>query len=110
MSSWSIVYYVDEHGWTPVLDFLRTLTLKERNAVVRHIDLLEEFGPLAPDLVHVQGDIWEIKAGPARVFYVAYTGRRFLILHGYYKRGRKAPRREIKTAERRLADFVARDR
>jgi phage-related protein len=43
--------------------------------------------------------------GDNRLFYCTFTGRRFVILHGYRKKGQKAPEQDIATAERRMADF-----
>lgn len=53
--------------------------------------------------------IWELRPGPNRFFYVAHTGRRFVILHGYRKQSQAAPVREIETAKRRWADFLDRE-
>jgi phage-related protein len=53
--------------------------------------------------------LWELRAGAGRIFYVAYTGRRFILLHAYYKKSQKAPPQEIETAQRRLADFLERE-
>jgi phage-related protein len=74
------------------------------------LDLLQEFGPLL-GMPHARpvGDLWELRAGPGRLFYFAYMGRRFIILHGYRKQGPKAPKREIETAMRRWADFLERE-
>ena len=110
MSGWTVVYYSDERGWFPVLEFLSDLPLCERAAVVHDIKLLEEFGLQTPGVLHVEGSLWEIKSGAERIFYATYTGKRFVLLHGYKKKSQKAPRREIETAKRRLVDFRERDR
>ena len=47
--------------------------------------------------------------GPTASSYFAYTGRRFIVLHGYRKQSQKAPAREIETAERRMRDFLDRE-
>lgn len=109
---WTVQFYEDVRGVAPALEFLESLSLKDRAALARTIDLLEEVGVglRSPHAEPVDGDIWELKGGPGRVFYFAYRDRRFILLHGYRKKTRKAPRKEIETARRRLADFLERER
>ena len=45
-----------------------------------------------------------------RLFYFAYTGRQFIILHAFRKKGQKTPRKEIETAERRMKRFLEGER
>ncbi|MBU1327004.1 type II toxin-antitoxin system RelE/ParE family toxin [Patescibacteria group bacterium] len=40
-----------------------------------------------------------------RIFYVATSGRAFLLLHGFIKKSRKAPKKEIKVALTRLKEY-----
>ena len=106
MVTWSVEYYVEENGKNPVKDFIQSLARKERAAVQHDLDVLAEFGLDAPFVRHMEGQLWEIKSGPARIFYVAHTGKRFVLLHGYYKKSRKAQRREVEVARGRLAAFL----
>jgi len=108
MSAWTVVYYSDERDRYPVLEFVRSLSSIEQAAIAYDVDLLEEFGLQAPHVRHIEGTLWELKSGSARIFYVAYTGKQFVLLHGYRKKGQKAPAREIETARRRLADLLQR--
>jgi phage-related protein len=105
---WSLEFYTDARGQSPALNFMTSLQGKERSALLRALDLLLEFGPALPfpHTSHVDGPIWELRAGQGRLFYFAYVERRFVVLHGYYKKSQKAPKREIETAHRRLADFL----
>jgi phage-related protein len=57
-----------------------------------------------------QRGLWELRAGAIRLFYFAHTGQRFIVLHGFRKKSRKTPRREIVTAERRRSEFLERER
>jgi hypothetical protein len=52
----------------------------------------------------------ELRASASRFFYFAFTGRRFVILHGYRKKSQKAPRREIEAALRRMDGYVERQK
>jgi phage-related protein len=87
-----------------------SLPKKDQAEVLRVVDLLQEFG-LSLGMPHARpiAGMWELRAGGGLLFYVAYMGRRFIILHGYLKQGQKAPAKEIKTAERRWADFLERE-
>ena len=106
-AGWSVESYTDRRGKSAPVEFIESSPAKERAKVARTLELLQEFG-LALGLPHawpIEG-LWELRAGTGRLFYFAHTGRRFIILHGYHKKGRKAPRREIETALRRMALFL----
>ena len=104
--AWSVEFYIEDSGKNPVRDFIKSLTQKEQAAVQHDLGTLVEFGLDVPFVRHIGGRLWEIKSGPARIFYVVYTGQRFILLHGYYKKSQKAPRRDIETAEKRLAALL----
>lgn len=92
-------------------DFLREQQPDTRAALLRVIDLLQRYGVAlgAPHTRLISDKLWELRAGAGRIFYVAMSWRRFILLHGYYKQGQKAPVREIETARRRLADILERE-
>jgi phage-related protein len=110
---WSIEFYVDTRGRNPVVEFLETMSKLERVEARNAIRLLLEFGTTL-GMPHARpmtghGKLWELRAGPNRLLYFAYIGRRFVILHAFRKKSQKAPIREIATAERRMADFLERE-
>jgi phage-related protein len=39
----------------------------------------------------------------------AYTGRRFILLHGFQKKTQKTPKQEIELAEKRRKEFLVLD-
>jgi phage-related protein len=107
-SVWSVEFYTDIHGRSPVQEFINDLSAREQAAVYRTIRLLHEFGvhlPM-PHAKPIERGLWELRVDHSRLFYFAHIGRRFIILHGYRKHSQKAPQREIETAERRRADFL----
>lgn len=109
-AGWSVEFYVDARDRAPALEFVRSLPKQEQAELLRVLDLLAEFG-LKIGMPHarpIEG-MWELRAGAGRLFYVAHSGRRFIILHGYRKRSQAAPRQEIETARRRWADFMERE-
>lgn len=91
------------------MQFLDALPIGERAVAGRVLRLLADAG-VGLGMPHVRPveELWELRAGPNRLFYIAHTGRRFIILHGYRKKSRRAPRQEIETARRRLRDFLSR--
>ncbi len=112
---WTVIYYRDKHGRHPVQDFLRSLTSNARAAVMRDFSLLEEFGLAVgfPAVRPVKGvrKLWELRAktadGAIRIFYVAQSGRRFMMLHGFIKKTAKSPPRELDIAIKRLREVVS---
>jgi len=107
---WVVEFYTDARGRSAVVEFINALPAQERAKVRNYLRLLREFGILLgmPYARPVSGhrSLWELRPGAIRLFYFAHTRRRFIILHGFRKKGRKTPRREIATAERRMAEFL----
>jgi phage-related protein len=46
--------------------------------------------------------------GNIRVLYFGYTGKRFVLLHGFVKKEGRTPTRNIEIAEKRMQDYVQR--
>jgi phage-related protein len=113
---WTVEYYRDERGKEPVADFIVSLPYETRAKVFRLIDLLGEYGVLLkePYTRQVRDKIRELRIkdnkGAIRVLYLTYTGKRFILLHGFFKKTEKTPEKEIKIAENRMKDFINRQR
>lgn len=108
---WSIEFYTTARGERPAEEYIAGLPSNERATVTRDIDLLAEFGVALgrPYTRHIDGDLWELRPGPHRVFNCIVTGRRRILLCCYRKRGQKAPKREIDRALRYMADWWERE-
>jgi phage-related protein len=112
--NWSVEYYRDANGKEPVADFIDSLPTASQAKVLRLISLLADYGVLLkePYTRQVKGKIRELRIkdaqGAIRVLYFTFTGRRFILLHGFIKKTDKTPEREIKVAGMRLNDFVKR--
>jgi phage-related protein len=112
--TWRVEFYEDANGTRPVDDWLRVLAVKDRARVERTIGLLEGYGVLLPMLHsrHLSGKIFELRVASGkrdfRILYFAFVGRRFVLLHAFAKQTQATPAREITTAERRWADYLAR--
>lgn len=66
-----------------------------------------------PLVRHLAGRIWELREESQtniyRILYFFFTGRRIILLHGFQKKTRKLPGKELEIAERRLAHFLQRE-
>lgn len=91
LQDWRVVFYTDNRGNSPVVEFLNELPANERAEALNAFRLLREFGILLgmPHARRVAGKLWELRPGPNRLFYFAHTGRRLVILHGYRKKSQK---------------------
>ena len=111
---WNILFYKTLQGDTPINEFILSLDLKAQAKVRDMIKMLQEFG-IRLGLPHVKKltgtELWELRIvglDSLRIFYIAISGKNFLLLHGFKKKKDKTPPKEIKTAEDRLAEFRTR--
>ena len=112
---WRLVYYATRAGDRPVREYIRELDADERARVTYDLDLLETFGLelRAPHVRALGNKLWELRTRGRtqhRVVYFAASGQRLVLLHAFTKRTPKAPPAEIDLAQRRLADFLVRER
>jgi len=116
--NWGIVFYKDENGKVPVLEYLESLPEKHAAKVMREIELLKEFGIdlKYPHTEYMEGDankgLYELRTKlgntKMRVFYFLFDSNKFILLHGFTKKSRKTPRKEIETARKRMEDYKRR--
>lgn len=57
----------------------------------------------------IEGKLWELRPGGIRLFYFVYIEERFVILHGFRKKGQRTPEREINIALRRMNEILDED-
>lgn len=109
-NNWTVEYYETEEGIPVVVEEVESFGAKVFTRVLRTVSLLEEFGlTLGAEYVsHIRGKIWELKVSRYRVFYFAFTGRRFVLLSAFIKKSKKTPNKEILTAKYRMDDYIAR--
>ena len=111
---WNILFYKTLQGDTPINDFILSLEIKAQSKVRDSIKLLQEFGIRLgpPHVKKLTGtEFWELRivgSDSIRIFYIAISGKNFLLLHGFKKKKDKTPPKEIKVAEGRLAEFRSR--
>jgi phage-related protein len=112
--SWELVFYETAGGNRPAEAWLREQGPKVQARFARIFDLLEEHGTSVtePYVTHLRGKIWEVRVEQAKVqrrlLYFAAPGRKFVMLHGFVKKTRRAPSKEIDIAEHRMQDYMVR--
>lgn len=105
-------FYQNDGGTEPVREWLKTLTLADRQAISVDIRKAEYGWPIGmPTCRFVEGGIWEIRTDLfdriARVLFCVEDGR-MVLLHGFVKKTQKAPRQDINTATTRRKELLAR--
>ncbi len=109
---WTVEFYKDAKGREPARDFIDALPIATQAKAARLIKLLEKYGVLLkePYTKGVAGKIRELRfrdaMGFVRILYFTYTGRRFVLLHGFVKKTKTTPPEEIEIAEKRMDDFI----
>ena len=112
---WTIEFYVDDRGRSPVREFLATLDDKTAIAFRNSMERLRTHNVLArePLVRHLVGDLWELRESSAGNIYRGiyfFTGRRIVFLHAFQKRTQRTPRGDLEMAQRRQASFLRRER
>jgi phage-related protein len=112
---WVVEFYQDRRGRRPVADFIRDLEPKMQAKVLRSLDLLGQFGdrlpmPLARPVTGFRFSELRVQFGGniARIFYLAASGRRIVLLHGFVKKSQQTPRRELEIASSRRDELLTR--
>lgn len=112
---WSIAFYLDEQGHSPVEEFLEGLDLRTQARFEWSIEQLcvRNISAREPLVRHLEDKLWELRRESQtniyRLLYAFLSGKRILFLHGFQKKTQKTPRREIELAHRRLAEFLRRE-
>ena len=111
---WAVSFYQDAREQRRVEQWLDTLDAVDRRRIWGYFRLLAAYGTglAMPHCRHLRGKIFELRIAAGkrdyRVLYFATAGQRFILLHAFSKQTEKTPAREIEAAERRMADYIAR--
>jgi len=105
---WAVEFYNDARGKCPDKACIHSLPVKEQAKAIYVLQLLEQCGTLLrqPHANYIDDGLWELRAGPNRLFYFLFTGKTFIVLHGFRKKTQKTPRKEIATAKRRRDEYL----
>lgn len=111
---WSVEFYIDPNGKSPVREFLNSLDRKTVARLDWSIEQLRVRNQQArePLVKNLEGKLWELRrksnGNIYRLMYFFFTGQRIVFVHGFQKKTQKTPRREIETAKARMEDYLSR--
>jgi len=111
---WTVVFYTEDDGTSPVQEFLRSLDTKTQVRFVWSIEQLRVRNVMArePLVRHLEDKLWELREESStniyRLIYFFFSGQHIVFLHGFQKKTQKTPRREIEIASKRLDNFMKR--
>lgn len=100
MTQWKIEFYQSPNGNPVVYDWFLAQSAKVKARFAQIFDLLQDKGtsvgmPYVRPIVNTK--LYEIRVEQStniyRIFYFAYTGRRFILLHGFQKKTQKTPKK-----------------
>lgn len=108
-----MIFYLEEDGSIPVLDWLDTLAPKAKDKCVVRIERLREQGHelRRPEADILRDGIYELRAKYAgenyRLLYFFWGTKAVVLSHGFSKKQAKAPGKEIMAALIRKKKFEA---
>ena len=102
-AGWQILAICAERGDCPLLEFLAGLEGRMARDGRRMLRLLDRTAVAGPprntDISHqLAAGIWQFIQGRVRVLWFYDEGRRIICSHGFVKRSRETPAREIRRA------------
>jgi phage-related protein len=98
------IFFRTEAGGEPVRDWLKGLSLEDRQRIGEDIKTVEFGWPLGMPLCRPMGDgLYEVRTGLsqnriARVLFYIDRKRRMVLLNGFIKKTRKTPDEELRLA------------
>lgn len=103
---WELRYYLDRRGGNPVEEFIEDLPEEDRALVRARITFLGEVGNRLrePHSKSLGGGLFELRVKSQRIFYCFKPGGVNVLLHGFSKKTRKTPQRELDVALRRMEE------
>ncbi len=112
----TVVFFRTESGRCPTEEFLDSLEARHAQKVVWIMQLIEELDAVPRRyLKKLPGtdEIWEIRvpAGDVALRFLGFLEGSFLVIsHGFPKKSRKTPTKEIALAEKRRRQYLRRGR
>ena len=110
-----IIFYKTEPGKCPVEDFLNSLTAKQAQKVIWVLNLIEEHNNIPSKFLKKMvntDNLWEVRVDfESNIFRFLsfFAGSEIIVLtHGFQKKTQKTPKQAIKTAEKRMKDYLRR--
>jgi phage-related protein len=112
---WQVVFYMDKKGSEPVKDFILAQPDGAIAEMLHVLKLLREFNiklgmPFVRKMDKTGLRELRIKHSSDlyRVFFFAHIGRKFVLLHGFLKKGEKTPQSDKGLATKHMKDYLSR--
>lgn len=111
-NNYKVYYYQNSHNKrTPVLEYVKKLSIKERAKTVAYIVLLRNSHGILnePYSRYIGSGIRELRVDFShnrhRVFYITVVERKIILLHAFLKKTPKTPKQEITRALNNFYDY-----
>lgn len=109
-------FYETKDKKQPVRDFLEELDRRTNQKALAYLKLLMERGflpyPYSRNVVGVK-KLRELRiefiSNIYRIFYFLASERKIILLHGFMKKSKKTPNKEILVAKKRMLDYLCRE-
>ena len=115
MNDWQVLFYPTEEGYEPVKEFILQQDYGTRHEIIHVIDLLYKNNvklgmPYVRKINRSGLRELRIKHGSDiyRIFFFAFTGRKFILLHIIKKKSDKLPLAAIQLAIKCMVDYKSR--
>ena len=115
MNNWQVLFYPTEEDYEPVKEFILQLDYGARHEILHVLELLYKFNvklrmPYVEKINKSGLRELRIKHGSDiyRIFFFAFTGRKFILLHIIKKKRDKVPITDKKLAIERMLDYQSR--
>lgn len=111
---YTCVFYETAGGKFPIEEFISSLAEETQEKFLYKKELLEYFGPKLryPHTKSLGDGIFEFrfkgKEGQLRVLFFFCHKRQIILVHGFCKKTRKTPGKEIKIATERMNEYLKR--
>ena len=105
----NVVFFRTDSGTEPVRKWLKSLPVSHKKAIGEDIKTVQFGWPLGMSLVEkLEPYLWEVRTkvpdGIARVLFTV-DGHIMILLHGFIKKTRKIPQKDIRIARSRLKQY-----
>ncbi len=102
----AVVFFLTNSGREPVREWLKNLDKKDRKVIGEDVKLVQFRWPLGMPLVRkIESDLWEVRShlSGGRIARILFTvrGSEMALLHGFVKKSRKTPAKELQLARKR---------
>ena len=104
-------FFRNDRGKMPVRDWILDLSPADRKIIGEDIKTVEFSWPIGmPTVRPIGNQLYEVRSrlsdgSQSRVFFTIYKYS-MVLLHGFIKRTRKTPKRELELSKRRMKKFL----